>query len=87
MEDSTIFLIIGLTGAALTTFAFLPQSIKAIKSRHTKDLSLATLVMMDAGVFCWLVYGFLIGDIPIIAANSISIFIISITLYLKLRYK
>ena len=74
-------------GAALTTFAFLPQSIKAIKSKHTKDLSLATIVMMFTGVICWLVYGLLIGDPPIIAANTVSIIIIGVTLYLKLRYK
>lgn len=80
-------LIIGLLGAAGTTFAFLPQSIKAIKSRHTKDLSLSMLVLMEAGIICWLIYGILKSDIPIIAANSVSIFFITVTLILKIKYK
>ena len=80
-------LLIGLLGAAGTTFAFLPQSIKAIKSRHTKDLSLTMLIFMEAGIICWLVYGILKADIPIIAANSVSIFFISFTLVLKIKYK
>lgn len=80
-------LIIGLLGAAGTTFAFLPQSIKAIKTRHTKDLSLAMLVMMEAGIICWLIYGILDYDIPIIAANSVSIFFMTVTLWLKIKYK
>ena len=80
-------LIIGLLGAAGTTFAFMPQSIKAIKSRHTKDLSLTMLILMEAGIICWLVYGILRADIPLIAANSVSIFFISFTLALKIKYK
>ncbi|MGH2575382.1 MAG: PQ-loop domain-containing transporter, partial [Ignavibacteria bacterium] len=46
----TIVLIIGLCAAFLTTFAFLPQFIKTIKTKHTKDLSLITLIMIDAGL-------------------------------------
>ena len=80
-------LLIGLLGAAGTTFAFIPQSLKAIKSRHTKDLSLAMLILMEAGIMCWLVYGVLRSDIPIIAANSVSIFFVTVTLLLKIKYK
>jgi len=80
-------LVIGLIGAALTTFAFLPQSIKAIKTKHTKDLSLITILMSVTGVSAWLVYGLLISDIPIIAANSVSLVIMSLVLILKLKYQ
>ena len=80
-------LIIGLLGAAGTTFAFLPQSIKALKSHHTKDLSLAMILMMEFGIICWLVYGIIKVDIPIIFANSISIFFMTATLILKIKYK
>jgi MtN3 and saliva related transmembrane protein len=79
-------LLIGLIGAALTTFAFIPQSFKAIKTKHTKDLSLITIVMADTGVIAWLVYGILISDIPIIAANSVSILVMTTVLILKLKY-
>ena len=80
-------LILGLLAACLTTFAFLPQSIKAIKTKHTKDISLITIIMADTGFLAWLYYGLLIKDIPIIAANSISILIMTLILILKIKYK
>lgn len=82
--DST--LLIGLIAASLTTFAFLPQSIRAIKTKHTKDLSLITLIMLEIGVIVWIIYGALISDIPLLSANIISFVFMTITLYLKLKY-
>lgn len=78
-------LIIGLIAASLTTFAFLPQSIKAIKTKHTADLSLLMLIMLEVGIVIWIVYGLLERDIPLLAANSVSFVLITITLILKIR--
>ncbi|MCI0449625.1 MAG: SemiSWEET transporter [Chlorobi bacterium] len=83
----TVSLIIGLSAAFLTTFAFLPQAIKTIKTKHTKDLSLPMLVMVELGLICWLAYGLLINSTPVIAANTVSIVFISIILYMKFKYK
>lgn len=82
----TIFLIIGLFAAACTTFAFLPQSIKAIKTKHTKDLSLAMLILLELGIITWLAYGIYDEDIPIIMANTVSFIFITVTLVLKIKY-
>jgi MtN3 and saliva related transmembrane protein len=79
--------VIGLTAAFLTTFAFLPQSIKTIKTKHTKDLSLSTLIMVDFGLVAWLVYGLMTNSLPVIAANTVSIVIMTIILYMKIKYK
>lgn len=87
MEFDTIILAIGLLAATCTTFAFLPQSIRTIKTKHTKDLSLPTLVMLAVGNISWLTYGLFKNDIPIIAANTVSILFIFTTLFLKLKYK
>jgi len=87
MDPDKIVLMIGLMAAFCTTFAFLPQSLHTIKTRHTKDLSLPTLLMLTFGNISWLTYGILINDIPIIAANTISIMFIFTTLVLKLKYK
>lgn len=78
-------LIIGLIAASLTTFAFLPQSIKAIKTKHTADLSLLMLIMLEVGIVIWIIYGLLEKDIPLLAANSVSFVLITITLILKIR--
>jgi MtN3 and saliva related transmembrane protein len=79
--------IIGLTAAFLTTFAFLPQSIRTIKTKHTKDLSLPTIVMLEFGLISWLIYGLMTSSIPVIAANTVSIVIMTLILILKIKYK
>lgn len=83
----TFTLVLGLIAACLTTFAYLPQSIKAIKTRHTKDISLPMVIMLEAGLLTWLSYGILINSIPIIAANTVSIVFMTIILVLKMKYK
>lgn len=83
----TFTLILGLLAAGLTTFAYLPQSIKAIRTKHTKDISLPMVVMLEFGLITWLTYGILISSIPIIAANTVSIGFMTIILYLKIKYK
>jgi MtN3 and saliva related transmembrane protein len=79
-------LILGLVAALFTTFAFLPQSIKAIKTRHTKDLSMPTLVMLFTGITLWLIYGILIFNIPLFIANGISFVVMGIMIILKKKY-
>ena len=81
-----LILILGLVAAGFTTFSFLPQSIKAIKTRHTKDLSIQTLIMLLIGIGLWLIYGILISNIPLVAANGISFIIMCIMVYLKIKY-
>jgi MtN3 and saliva related transmembrane protein len=78
--------IIGFTAGFLTTFAFLPQAIKTIKTKHTKDLSLIMLILTDSGLICWLTYGILISSLPIIAANTVSIALITTILIMKIKY-
>ena len=80
-------IIIGFIAAFLTTFAFLPQSIKTIKTKQTKDLSLITLMMIELGLVSWLIYGLMIESLPIIAANTVSILIMTIVIILKVKYK
>jgi MtN3 and saliva related transmembrane protein len=77
---------IGLVGAALTTFSFLPQTVKAIKTKHTKDLSMPMLVMLISGIACWVTYGLLIKDIPLIIANSISLVLMITLFFIKRKF-
>ena len=84
MDD--LILVLGLFSACLTMFAFLPQLIKIIRTKHTKDLSLFMLIMLEIGISGWLVYGILISDPPIIVANSVSVTLLTITLILKIKY-
>jgi len=79
--------ILGLVAGALTTAAFLPQVIKTWKSRSAKDLSLGMFSLFCLGVAMWLVYGFAVKDIPVIAANLLTLLLASTLLFFKLRFR
>ncbi|MDF5725616.1 MAG: SemiSWEET transporter [Rhizonema sp. PD37] len=79
--------ILGLAAATLTTFAFLPQLIKTWQTKSAKDVSYSMLVAFNLGVFLWLIYGFYLQALPIILANSVTLFFNIIILCLKIRYK
>ena len=79
--------IIGLVAGALTTFSFLPQVIKTWKSKSAKDLSLGMFSIFCTGVALWLVYGILLGELPIILANVVTLVFCSILLVFKLTFK
>ncbi|MEW6427182.1 MAG: SemiSWEET transporter [Thermodesulfobacteriota bacterium] len=78
--------LLGLVAAGCTTFSFVPQVIKTIRSGHAKDISLAMYAVLSLGLFLWLVYGIILGDLPLIVANSISCTLSCWVLVLKLRH-
>lgn len=78
---------IGITAAILTTAAFAPQAIQAWRSRSTRDVSLAMFSMMVAGIVLWLVYGLLIGDLPLILANAVTLLLAGAILVAKIRFR
>ncbi len=86
-QSMEITFYIGSLAAILTTAAFLPQAIKVYQTKHTKDLSLAMLIMLFAGLILWTTYGLILKSLPIIAANSITLFIDFYLICAKIRYK
>lgn len=79
--------VIGLIAACCTTIAFLPQAIKAIRTKHTRDLSLLMYSLFTSGVLLWLIYGILRNDWPVILANAVTLLFAATILFLKIRYK
>lgn len=79
--------LLGLSAGAFTTIAFLPQVIKTWKSRSAKDLSLGMFSFFCIDVVMWLAYGILVRDIPVIAANLLTLMLASTLLFFKLRFK
>ncbi|WP_314830267.1 SemiSWEET transporter [uncultured Streptococcus sp.] len=78
---------IGSIAAVLTTFAFLPQVIKVIKTKDTESIALGMYLMQVVGIGLWLVHGLAIQDLPLIAANSISLILSATILAYKIKYK
>ncbi|MBT0587828.1 SemiSWEET transporter [Alteromonas oceanisediminis] len=65
--------LIGYLAAICTTCAFLPQALKVLKTGDTHSLSLMMYIIFSTGVALWLIYGLLKKDLPIIAANTVTL--------------
>ena len=48
-------MIIGAIAACLTTFSFVPQVIKVVKTKDTKSISLVMYLMSCTGIFLWMI--------------------------------
>lgn len=77
--------LLGLTAALLTTAAFIPQAIKIIRTRHTKDLSLWMYILLNIGLVLWLTYGFILRDPALILANGVTLLLTLTILILKIK--
>ncbi|EGP65937.1 MtN3/saliva family protein [Streptococcus sp. oral taxon 056 str. F0418] len=78
---------IGSIAAVLTTFAFLPQVIKVIKTKDTESIAFGMYLMQVLGIALWLAHGLVIHDLPLILANSVSFILSGTILVYKIRYK
>jgi MtN3 and saliva related transmembrane protein len=78
--------IIGLIAGILTTSSLLPQLIRTIKTKSAKDLSLGMFLFFVLGIACWLIYGIMVGEWPIIAANIITLVMAVILLVCKIKF-
>jgi MtN3 and saliva related transmembrane protein len=76
---------IGFLAGALTTASFVPQVWKAWRTRSVTDFSLGMLLMFNAGILLWLIYGLSTGALPVTIANAITLALTIVLLVLKLR--
>ncbi len=78
--------VIGFVAATFTTFSFVPQFIKIIKTKKTEGLSLAMMLQISIGLILWIIYGLLRKDIVLITANSVGLSILLATLFVYFKY-
>jgi MtN3 and saliva related transmembrane protein len=78
---------IGYVAGFLTTLSFVPQVVRAYRTRSVHDLSWIWLLVFVAGLSGWLTYGLVLNDWPMILANSITISLCVALMYMKVRYK
>lgn len=77
--------LLGYFAAFCTTFSFLPQAIKTLKSGDTQSLSLFMYSIFTFGVMLWLAYGVMIGDKALISANLVTGALAGLILFVKIR--
>jgi MtN3 and saliva related transmembrane protein len=78
--------LIGSLASALTTIAFIPQVWRVWKTRSAHDLSLPMYLIFTSGVVLWLLYGLLLGAMPIIVGNVMTLFLAGTVLAMKLKF-
>ncbi len=83
--------IIGFIAGAATCLASLPQAIKLIRTGKTRDLSIWTYLLLNAGLLLWVIYGIQKDSLSLIAANGISLLpngtILIMLVYQRIRAK
>lgn len=77
---------LGMVAGTLTTFAFLPQVIRTWKRRSAADFSFLMLAVFVIGVGLWLIYGWLMSDLPLVITNLVTFALAAAILVMKLRF-
>lgn len=77
--------IVGYLAGLLTLVGYLPQTLKTIKTRRTKDLSLPTFVIIGISAALWTVYGLHTGHPAIWLTNGVVALCTLIIVVIKIR--
>lgn len=78
--------IIGTIAGILVLSSFIPQLVKAYKTKKMFDVSVHLMILIASGMFLWVIYGFIRSD-PVIIGTNATGFALNITLLvMKLRY-
>ncbi len=78
--------LIGIIAATLTTSSFVPQLIKAYRSKRLDDISPYLMLLFSTGALLWLLYGMYRNDPVIIIANILALILNLTLLYMRVRY-
>ena len=78
--------LIGLVAGTLTTLAWLPQVLKAFRTRSTKDFAWVWFAMFGTGVVAWLIYGLIAAAPAVIAANALTLLLVLALAALKAQH-
>lgn len=79
--------LLGLVAGTLTGMAAVPQVVKSLRTRHTRDISVWQPLLLSIGVALWIVYGMLIHNLPLILTNIIPLVCNVMLVGLKLYYR
>lgn len=66
-----IEVLFGWTASLLCTLILVPQIIKALKTRHTDDVSMSMLILSVAGNGFWVAHASITQNIPLIVGASL----------------
>ena len=77
--------VLGSVAGFLSTASFAPQVWKAIREGDTGAISKRMYIVTVTAFVLWIAYGFVIGAMPLIIFNSLSLALSGTILFLKIR--
>ncbi|MBI4019008.1 MAG: PQ-loop repeat-containing protein [Candidatus Aenigmarchaeota archaeon] len=81
-----LMFLLGLSGSITASILFFPQVWASYRTKRTKDLSWAVILIGIINGAIWTVYGLLKADMFIYATNSMIVIATSMLLMLKRKY-
>jgi MtN3 and saliva related transmembrane protein len=78
--------ILGYVAGTLTTVSLLPQVWRTFRTKDVSGISLRMYFIFTVGIAIWLTYGIVLGEVPMMVANSASLFLACLVLAMKVRY-
>ncbi|AOW20901.1 SemiSWEET family sugar transporter [Urechidicola croceus] len=78
--------ILGLVAATLTTASFIPQVLKAWKTKSVENISLTMYLILLLGIILWFIYGIYVNSISVALANLVTAILVTLVIYFKLKY-
>lgn len=79
--------VLGYLAGILIVISMLPQVIKNLKEKSTRDISLVRSIFYVVGVVLFILYSFLIKNYVIIIMNSLGFCLGTISLFSKIFYR
>ncbi|HKP15111.1 MAG TPA: SemiSWEET family transporter [Gemmatimonadaceae bacterium] len=78
---------LGYAAGLITVASFLPQVVRAWRTRQTRDLSLASLALLITAGSLWVLYGALSRDWPVIVTNVGMVTLLALLVGAKVRFR
>ncbi len=79
--------LVGYAAGCLTVGSYIPQVVRAWRTRRTQDLSFSTFALLTTSAVAWIAYGLLIGSVPVVLTNFGFAVLTAALVVAKLRFK
>lgn len=77
---------LGYLAATLTTVSFVPQAWRTFRTKDVSGISVKMYTLFTLGVAVWLAYGIVLGEVPMMIANSTTLMLAIPVLVMRIKY-
>jgi len=78
---------LGNIATIMIVLAYVPQLINVIKTKSTVGMTTPFIATLLTALSCFLMYGILIKNLPLMITNGFSVVQIGVIAYYKIKYK